>query len=170
MKKLITITFLTLLLLTQTFAQSSTTKGVETEYDRSKNKTTITVLLALTSSTGDNLIFGSIDSFSGKTRTSPTPDKVLVTFVSVSKQKQFSSSRSWGVFADDERIKLGEGEYISERGSSGEAELLLFALSVDNLRKIAKAEKVQMQVGKKEFTLTEAQLESLREYYKQISS
>ena len=172
MKKLITVTLLTLILLTQAFAQKTTTKGVEIEYDKNKDVTTVSVMMSLTDDLlpSESLVFGSIDVFKGKIRTTATPEKVIVTFISISKKKQFSESRSWVALADDERIRLGNGEYVVESGNSGVAEILLYALSVENLKKMTDAKKVEMQVGNKEFTLSESQMVSLREYYKKLHS
>jgi hypothetical protein len=172
MKKLITVAFLTLLLLTQAFAQKTTTKGVEIEYDKIKDMTTISVMLPLSDSLlpGENIVFGSLDVFKGKIRTTPVPEKVIVTFISISKKKQFSGSRSWSALADEERIKLGDGEYVVEANSGGVAEVLLYALSIENLKKIVDAKQVEMQVGNREFTLSELQMVSLREYYKKLNS
>ena len=165
MKNLLTTILLMLLLMTASYAQTTTSKDLEVEYDKFKDSTTVTLKLPIM----EGLLLVLIDSFSGKKRLS-MPDNVLTTFMSVSDQKQFYISHSWIILADDERIRLGDGLYTGGTTASSRAtEVILYPVSQENLKKIANAKKVEMQLGSKEFALTESQITSFKEFYKQLT-
>ncbi len=91
-------------------------------------------------------------------------------FLSISKKKQYSTSHSWIILADEERVKLGDGEYQGGGGNDSKAaEVIFHSISLENLRKITNAKKVEMQLGNTEFTLTESQVKTLKEFYRQIT-
>jgi hypothetical protein len=147
-------------------------KAVEVKYDKFKDTTSVTLTLQLIKkvallSTGEDLSLSLVSSFDGK---KPTlmPDDINGFFLSVSKKKQYSNSHSWIVLADDERIRLGDGVYKGEEGAVRAAEVIIYSISLANLKKIASAKKVETQIGNAEFTLTEPQLQSLKDFYKQI--
>lgn len=168
MKNILTITFLTLLLLVPSYAQTTADKNIEIKYDKFKDRTTVSLKLTITEKLPiEELLFALTNSFEGKKQTS-MPSDISGFFLSVTKEKQYSISHSWIVLADDERIKLGDGMYQGEANDSRAAEVIIYSISSENLKKIANAKKVEMQLGSKEFTLTELQLASFKEFYKQI--
>lgn len=169
MKKPLTITFLTFLLAITSFAQTSTDKNVEIKYDKFKDRTTVSLKLPIVNNPlqSEELYLGMTSAFNGNKPTS-IPDSVYSFFLSVTKTKQYSLSHSWIVLADEERIRLGDGQYLGEGGELKAAEVIIYSLSSENLKKIASAKKVEMQLGSKEFALTDSQLASLKEFYKQL--
>lgn len=60
---------------------------------------------------------------------------------------------------------LSEGELY---GAATTVELLSFSISLEDLKKIANAKKVEVQVGRAEFTIDNSKLESINEFYKQL--
>lgn len=169
MKNIITIAFLILLLSVPAFSQIAT-KGIEVKYDKFKDKTTVTLMLEVSVKLvpKEDLVFGSASAFDGKKPTS-IPDKHVFTFISNSKLKQYEFYNSLIILADDERIKLGNAtSYIPGKSDFEPSEIMIYTLTSENLKKIVGAKKVEMQLGKTEFTLTEPQLEAIKEFYKQI--
>lgn len=168
MKNLIAITIFTLLFTISCFAQIDT-KGVETKYDKFKDKTTVTLMLEMNIRLvpKEDLVFGSSSSFDGKKPTS-IPDKLVFTFISNSKIKQYEFSNSLIILADDERIRLGDAKYIGGTSSFEPSEIMIYTVSLENLKKIVAAKKIEMQIGKTEFALNDAQLNAVKEFYKQI--
>jgi hypothetical protein len=157
MKNLLSITFLILIFLVLSSAQ--TNNKVEIEYDRFKDWTTVSIRLPILS----DLSLKFSDIFDGKKRTS-TPKNVSLYFISSDIEEDYFASSSCIFLVDDQRIDLGYGKYLASR----DVELLSFSISLENLKKIANAKKVEYQIGRTTLTLTDSQLEAIKEFYKQL--
>jgi hypothetical protein len=160
MKNLIATTLLILLLLTiSSFAQISTKNGVSTEYDRFEDSTTVSVDFQLERKL--SLTFSN--TFDGKKRTS-TPKNISISFISLDISEQYLYSYSCIFLVDDQRISLDSKHYIRQ----GDGELRSFSLTLEDLKKIANAKKVEMKLSSRIHILTESQLATLKEFYKQL--
>lgn len=146
------------------------TKGVEVKYDKFKDKTTVTLMLEVNIKMvpKEDLVLGSSSSFDGKKPT-VIPDKHVFTFISNSKLKSYGFDNSLIILADDERIPVGNATtYIKGESEFEPSEIMIYSLSSNNLKKLAGAKSIEIQLGKAEFALNEKQLEAVKEFYKQI--
>jgi hypothetical protein len=125
-----TTTLLVLLLSTASFAQ--TYNNIETEYDKFKDTTSVT----LESRIFTDLSFYLSSSFDGKNRTS-MPKTVSAFFISLNKYDEYFTSYSCIFLADDKRIRLDAKKYIENEISS-------FSLNTEDLKKIANSKKVEV--------------------------
>jgi hypothetical protein len=177
MKKIFTITFLTFLLFVPNFAQTTnnkelitsspqtTNRDIEIKYDRFDDSTSINLKLKLT--WNGKLSFSLSNSFSGKKRVS-IPKSITVSFTNLynqvlTQQDEYFNSRSCIFLVDDKRIRLDNGLYDRVETVG---EFIVFSLSLENLKLITNAKKVEMRLDSSEFTLTDKQLESIKEFYK----
>lgn len=165
MKKLIATTIFTLLLTISSFTQVFTDRDFEsapekeTKYDKFKDETTTSLKFQLTR----NLSLTFDDTFEGKKRTSKLTE-IRVSFISSDTNEGYLIARSCIFLADDNRIRLNDGNYLSAYG--GEA--LGFSISLENFRKIANAKKLEMQLGSREFGFSKTRLDAIKEFYKQL--
>jgi hypothetical protein len=168
MKNTLITTLLIFLLSVSSLAQGVKPGEPETKYDKFKDETNITVVIQLSETSIENLSLTLGTSFSGKKPPS-APKDIISFFLSVNTRKQYSISHSWIILADEERIKLGDGEYQGTGSSTKAAEVIFYSMSPENLRKIANAKKVEIQLGNKEFTLTESQVKNLKDFYERVT-
>jgi hypothetical protein len=174
MKNILIITLLIFLLSVSSIAQSPKPGEPETKYDKFKDKTTVTVVIQLSKT----LIIGGVliedlsltlaTSFNGRKPPSE-PKDITSFFLSVNTRKRYSFSHSWIILADEERVKLGDGEYEGTASGAKVAELIFYSMSRENLKKVANAKKIEMQLGDTAFTLTESQVKNLKDFYKEIT-
>jgi len=168
MKKILATTIFTLLLTISSFAQAVEFGKITTKYDKFKDITSLSLKLAISKDTNEFFVLFINAAFDGKTPASSDKD-IMFSFISMTSEKQPApASRSWIALADDERINLGNGEYTNTLISTTYASTMAYFVSEINLKKIANAKKVEMQVGSKEFALSESQIASLKELYKQL--
>jgi hypothetical protein len=169
MKRLFTLTACILFLAAGAFAQRLPNPNIRVKHDKFKDSTSILMkggdvenLKGLATSAH----FSAVAIHPGEKLTSPI-DGIGIAVSTKSENWLFLDNETIlrVILNDKERIILGKMSRTSsdvERGYV--SELLTLVISNKDLNKLANAKKVEMQVGRIEFELTEAILADLKEF------
>jgi TonB family protein len=143
----------------QTPPASSTTTKIEVAYDRFEDKTRVSLLMPITSSSDSTLHLLVLDSSKGQ---SYTPSG-YVGFALLSEQNDLfaDSNSTLYLLADGKRFELETK--LSSKGTR------LALLPYLKFQSIAGAKKVEGRLGSTEFELNEQQMEALRAYLGRVT-
>lgn len=167
MNKLIIFTFVLLLTISVSAQRNnkSTIKSIELKqsYDRFKDATIITLWIDIK----PNFSILFVSGFDNK---KPISENNLVSIVINSKSKDlfYRYSNDLDFLLDGNRLSLDNGKYSVERSGNFINEGITYFYFQDTLKKIIEAKKVEAKIGDTEFTFTEKQLESIRDFYKKL--
>ena len=143
------------------------TKEITTTYDRFKGETTVELTLEKVNSYKSEGHFYFIGfSFTYPEQTVITPKDVLLTVSSFSDEKRFSERDTLDVIilADGQRFILGKMNLSkTENLKLIYQETLTLAIPYASYIKIASSNDVEMRLGETEFSLTQEQIEALRD-------
>jgi hypothetical protein len=140
----------------------------ETSYDKFKDETTVkfkrlplTGGMRLAMSAEMIYLMGAFQ-FKGQKMSEPATTAYLG-FLSESKDWVFLRDQHLIVLVDGERIDLGDAERDSDIRIGEVKELLVFDVPAETLSKIANGDKVEMQLGSREFKLKDNARAALRD-------
>jgi hypothetical protein len=165
MKKLAAL-LLALLFALSVVAQESAppkTGKVTQDYDRFKDLTTVSLEMQLTGEAPRGLAVKAVQSFGGKAP-AKAPDKILLAFVSAGDKQEYAIEHGLIFLADGERLKVDNSAYMKDRAGSGYIEMMVIAVPLETLKKVANAHKVEAQLGETEFELDDKQRASLKQF------
>jgi hypothetical protein len=160
---LLSLAFLSLLLPVSTRGQAGSESPdispVFTVYDKSKNKTTVSVTVTPSgeAAASSRISFEAGFSYQGKSLKSQ-PGSINFTVRSFTRQVRFAKLNSFIVLIDGKSVKLNT-LVRSELGPAGET--LVSAISYETFLKIAQAKKVVMYIRELEYELPGAELNKL---------
>lgn len=144
-------------------------KNIQIEYDKSSNYSKLFMLsdeFANEQSKKNglsSLTFGMMYGFNG-TELTFTPDVFVLTFWARGKNTKFAEAHQWTATVDGETVDLGEARYAHKNGD--EREFLNFAVTRENLSKIAQGKDVNFSLGNYQFKFTADQLKQFADFLK----
>jgi hypothetical protein len=135
---------------------ASVAAQTNTVYDRFRD---VTVVTSQDRTIGDRRHFLTRCVYKGSTLTADSLRAFAIQFVAYSRDWYFIRYNDLRVIADNDRIEIGKattnGEVVSAAGYVSVKESLSWSIKPADMEKMAKATKLDMQIGGLEFTLKE---------------
>jgi hypothetical protein len=142
----------------------------QTVYDKFKNQTTVTRKIALPRVDGEPPMLQLIAIYPGREYSRTEMVSWGITFISPERRFHLTHRRRCILLVDEKRIDLGEmmlvGSVMTRVGTA--IETITAVLSTDSFLGIARAKKIEMQVGDYETTLELGQLLRIRQFADQV--
>jgi hypothetical protein len=136
---------------------------VKVEYDSSKNLTRVSMNpFVLASRKMEELRLGAIAAYPGKTRSKP--NEIILIFLSLSHtdENRYDAARKLTVFADGQRLDLGETQRSKQAQNGLFIETMMARVPMDDFLLVSNAKQVKLRLGLTEIELSEPQIKILR--------
>lgn len=137
---------------------------IKTEYDRFRDETTIST--GRRSIDTKSTLILKVEAYCiHKGQTKASPEVMGLTFYSTSSHWKFLRNNTLNAVVDGERIQFGEAAAKDSRLArySGVNEVLDYELTPEQLRKLANATSIEMQLGSVEFQLKDKFIQALKD-------
>lgn len=105
--------------------------------------------------------FGMAVNYAGESLAA-SPDPILFTLWVLTKKPRFAENSHLVVTLPSDSVDLGDSKYAAKAASN--MEYLNFTISRDQLTKIANQPNARFRIGKADFTFTQGQLQSFRNF------
>ncbi len=144
-------------------AQAVRPGEVKVEYDRQNDLTKITLNpVVLASRKQEELQLGVVASYKGQKIITPKEATLIFISISASDVNKYESARKLTVWADGQRVGLGEANWAKQSQNKLSIEILTIAVPFDTFSQIARAKQVTFRLGETEIRLASANITALR--------
>jgi len=146
-------------------AQAGEPERIRTEYDESKDLTTITLNpLVLVSRRHEELRLGAVASYKGKGKGPPRAVTLIIISLSKFDSDRYATARKLTFTADGERLSLGQTQRTKQSQGGVFIESMAAEVPFDGFMKIARAKEVSLKLGLTEVRLPPEQITVMRAY------
>ena len=158
---------LLMLLLAPAPADDDLTKKIESQYDRFKDETTVSVRLApkITKGYLTRTYMTLFAKYKGQAVSGP-PETVVLAFFTESKRLQFlnRSARRWIFIADGKRAEMPDISYSNDVVYGGVIETLAFGAGPEVLQTLTLPKLLEFQIGSVEGRFTDNDMKLMKAY------